>query len=185
MTLFLYLYLIHFLADYAFQTSALVKYKTDHFLGVILHTTVHLVALLVVLSPFMPNGRLLSVIAIIYVTHIMMDQSKVTLNKAHDKYIRLFYFLDQAAHLSIATACAYWLGPLMPKHLGGTALALYTNQMLVLYLLTLVLSTYFYDVTCYFVRQEYLKKPYIRDYRTMLMNAGIVTVAFGVYWLVY
>lgn len=183
MSLLLYFFLIHFVADYAFQTSELVKYKTEHFLGVVLHTTVHLVTLLIVLSPFLPNNRLLTAIAFIYVTHIMMDQSKVTLNKAHDKYIRLFYFLDQAAHLSIATACAYWLGPLTPKYLTGMALELYTNQSVTLYLLIMVLVTYFYDVTRYFVHQDYIKKAYTRDYRTMLMNAGIVTVAFGIYWI--
>ncbi|MBU0705843.1 DUF3307 domain-containing protein [Patescibacteria group bacterium] len=185
MTLFVYLYFIHFLADYTFQSSAIVKYKSEHFLGVVIHTTVHLLLLLIVLAPFLPDNKVWLSIGVIYVTHIMMDQTKVTLNRVRARYIRFFYFADQIAHLLIATACAWYIGPLMPKYLTGQALSLYTSQSFVLYLLILTLVTYFYDVTRYFVRRDYLKKPYRRDYRTMLINAGIVTVAFGVCWIAY
>ncbi|MFH0838461.1 MAG: DUF3307 domain-containing protein [Patescibacteria group bacterium] len=185
MSLFLYLYLIHFLADYTFQTLAIVRYKSEHFLGVVLHTTVHLLVLLIVLAPFLPDNKVWLSIGVIYITHIMMDQTKVTLNRVRAKYIRFFYFADQIMHLLIATACAYYIGHLTPKYLTGQALSLYTNRSFVLYLLILTLVTYFYDVTRYFICREYLRKPYQRDYRTMLKNAMIVTVAFGVYWLAY
>ena len=83
----------------------------------------------------------------------------------------------------IVTACSYYVGPLSPKYLTGMPLALYSSQSVVLYLLILMLVTYFYDVTRYFVKQEYKKRPFKRDWRTMGINAGIVTIAFAVYWL--
>jgi len=185
MSLLLYFYLVHFLADYTFQSTSLVKYKSEHFLGIVIHSTVHLITLLVALAPFLPNNKVIIAIAVIYITHIMIDQSKVMLNRKYPKYIRSFYFLDQIVHMIIVTACAFYVGLLTPNYLSGELLQLYSSQSFLLYLLTLVLATYFYDVTCYFVKKEYLKKPYKRDYRNMLLNAGIVTVAFGLYWLVY
>ena len=185
MSLLLYFYLIHFLADYTFQSSSLVKYKSEHFFGIVIHSTVHLLTLLVILSPFLPNNRVWTSIAVIYVTHIIIDQSKVSLSKTYPKFIRFFYFLDQILHLIIISACAYYIGLLTPQYLSGWALSLYSNQCFIMYLLVLVLVTYFYDVTCYFARKQYEKAPYKRDYRTMLTNAGIVTVAFGIYWAVY
>lgn len=184
MSLLFFFYLIHFLADYPFQSSALVKYKSEHFLGVFIHSSVHLLTLLVVLAPFLPNNKLWAAIGIIYLTHIIIDQAKVMLNKAYPKYVLFFYFLDQITHLVIVTACAFYVGLLTPQYLTGVALDLYSSQTFVMYLLILVLSTYFYDVTCYFVRGRD-KEVFRRDFKTMLKNAIIVTVAFGVYWLAY
>ncbi|MBN2306736.1 DUF3307 domain-containing protein [Candidatus Peregrinibacteria bacterium] len=185
MSLLLYFYLVHFLADYTFQSSCLVKYKSEHFFGIVIHSTVHLLTLLAVLAPFLSDSKVWTAIAIIYVTHIIIDQSKTVLNKAYPKLILFFYFLDQAVHLLVVTACGYYVGLLTPKYLTGTALTLYSDQSVVLYLLILVLVTYFYDVTRYFVKKEYKKKPFKRDWRTMGMNAGIVTIAFGLYWVLY
>ena len=183
MSLLLYYYLVHFLADYTFQPSRLVRYKSEHFLGVVIHSSVHLLILLIVLAPFLPDNKVQATIAVIYVTHILIDQSKIMLSRMYPKYTRFLYFLDQAVHILIVTACSYYVGSLTPKYLTGTALALYADQSVVLYLLLLVLVTYFFDVSRYFVKQEYKKGPFKRDWRTMGINAGIVTIAFGIYWL--
>lgn len=182
MSLLLYFYLIHFLADYTFQPSKLVQYKIEHFLGIVIHSTVHLITLLFVLSPFLPNKRVFTAIGVIYVTHILIDQTKVSLSKVYPKYVRFFYFLDQIVHLIIVTACSFYVGLLTPQYLGGTVLKLYSNQSFILYLLILVLVTYFFDVTRYFVRRNF-KKPFKRDWWGMGINALILTVVFGIYWL--
>lgn len=182
MSLFILLYFIHFLADYTFQWTALVKYKSDHFLGVLLHSTIHLVTHMVILAPFLYNKKVWLAIAVIYLAHIGLDQSKMELNKADPKHIKLFYFVDQAIHLTVISVCAWFAGKPEPHYLTGWALDLYTNQSIALYLLALALCTYFYDVSRYFVRMKTLNEEYLRDYKTMLMNAGLVTVAFGIYW---
>lgn len=185
MNFLLYFYLAHFLSDYPLQSNAMVRYKRKSFWGVLLHSTVHLVSLLVILSPFLCNWRVWLAIAIVYASHNIIDQTKVALDKANPKRARINYFVDQLAHWTFILLAATVAGELAPKGLTGWALEFYTNQTFFLYLLVMVLSTYFYDVTRYFIRLKMFTEELHRDYRTMLMNAVIVTVAFGVYWAAY
>lgn len=183
MSFLIHFYLYHFLSDYPFQSSALVKLKQERFLGVFLHTGIHLVTMLVLFFPLLHIQEVQYGIAFIYITHNIIDQIKVSLDKANPKHARLLYFLDQFAHWTIIYFTASYIGKVSPE-LSGQALALYTSDTLFLYLLVLVLSTYFYDVTRYFVLLK-MNKPFKRDYKTMLRNAVIVTIAFGIYWVGY
>lgn len=186
MTLFIYLYFIHFLADYTFQWTALVRYKSRHFLGIVLHSSIHLAAHLVILAPFLHDKKVLTAIVGIYIAHIIVDQSKLELNKKADpKQLRLFYFTDQAIHCAIITVAAWYVGKTEPRLLSGWVLEIYTEPGFALYLLSLTLVTHFFDVSRYFYRLRMNKEEYKRDYKTMLINAGIVTVAFGIYWMAY
>jgi len=185
MSLLLYFYLVHFLADYTFQSSCLVRYKSEHFFGIVIHSTVHLLTLMLFLAPFLPNKRVLEAIAVIYLTHIVIDQTKVLLNKMYPKYMRLFYFLDQGVHMVIVTACSIYVGRLIPSYLGGDVLEIYSNQSIVLYFLVLILATYFFDVSRYFVKRHYKKRAFKRDWPGMGINAGIVTLIFALYWLAF
>lgn len=185
MNFILYFYLAHFLSDYPFQSTTLVNYKQKSGWGVLIHTLIHLLSMLVLLSPFLDNKKVWVAIGIIYVTHNLIDQTKVQLIKKSLKHIKLFYFLDQLIHWTIIFLAAHYVGQLTPHFLTGAALKLFTSQILSLYLLILVLSTYFYDVTRYFVLLKKKSKAFKRDYRTMLRNAVIVTAGFGVYIMAY
>ena len=182
MNYLIHLYLTHFLGDYAFQPSKLVAFKQRSLWGILLHTSIHLITLLIVLAPFLYLTKVWVAIAVIYVTHNIMDQTKVTLDKAHPKKQTFFYFFDQVFHWSVILGMAYYMGDIEPN-LSGKWLEFYSNQTLFLYFLVLILSTYFYDVTRYFVLQK--KTPFKRDYRVLFINALIVTVGFGVYWIAY
>lgn len=182
MNFLLHFYLAHFLSDYPLQPNALVKFKQKSFLGVFVHSTVHLVMMLIILAPFLYNLRALAAIVAIYISHNIIDQTKVSADKADPKRARRNYFLDQFAHWSAIFASVWCTGPLVPR-LSGRMLELYTNQTIFLFLLALVLSTYFFDVTRYFVKLKMFKEEFKRDYGTMLTNAGIVVVAFGLYWV--
>jgi hypothetical protein len=184
MNYLLYFYLAHFLSDYPLQPSALVKYKRKHFLGVFIHSTVHLVMMFIILMPFLYNVRAVLAIIAIYISHNIIDQTKVSADKANPKKARLNYFLDQFAHWSVILISVWCAGPLIP-HLSGRPLELYTDQSIFLFLMALTLSTYFFDVTRYFVRLKMFKEEFERDYKTMLINAGIVTAAFGIYCTAY
>lgn len=183
MNFLVHFYLYHFLADYPFQSGKLVRLKQKRFLGVFLHTGIHLITMLVLLFPLLHIKEVQYGIAVIYITHNIIDQIKVALDKANPKYARLLYFLDQFAHWTIIYFSARYIGDVTPE-LTGQALSLYTNNTLFLYLLVLVLSTYFYDVSRYFVLLK-MDKPFKRDYKTMIRNGIIVTIAFGIYWLAY
>jgi len=183
MSLIIYFYIAHFLSDYPFQSGKLVKFKQEHYFGVLLHSSVHLASLLVLLMPVLHDKRIWSAIALVYITHNIIDQTKVKLDKENPKHARLLYFLDQFLHWGILYV-AFKISEGAIPSLTGKALEIYTNETLWLYILVLVITTYFYDVTRYFVKLQ-MKNPFKRDYKTMLRNAVIVTVAFGVYYLAY
>ena len=187
MNLILYFYLIHFLADYPFQPNSLVQMKKRGYWGVLIHCIIHLIVLVVILMPFLNTIEVWIGIGIIFGTHNIIDQAKVYLDKKYPKQSFLLYFLDQAVHLIIITGVALYVLNIMPNFPNDYLLApYYINQSIILYLLILVLVTYFYDVTRYFVLKNFWKKKvasYKRNYQTMLWNVLITTVAFGVYWL--
>ena len=182
MNYLIHFFLVHFLADYPFQPGALVKLKKERYLGVLIHTLIHVLILLVVFFPLLHFKEIWIAIILVFVTHNIIDQTKITLNKKYPNQTLSLYITDQVIHLAILTGIAYYVGN-PTTNLTGKWLELYTNQCLLSYLLVLVLVTYFYDVSRYFV----LKKPtpYKRDYRTMMINAMIVSVAYGLYWIFY
>jgi hypothetical protein len=183
MNFLIHFYLAHFLSDYPFQPNRLIKLKQEGYLGVFIHALVHLASMLVILSPLLHDKRIWGSIALVYITHNIIDQIKVKLDAADPRHARFYYFLDQFLHWIIIYIAYRIAGDVQPN-LTGTALEIYTNETLWLYILVMVLSTYFFDVTRYFVLLK-TNKPFKRDYKTMLVNGLIVTVAFGVYWLTY
>jgi len=183
MNLILHFLLAHFLADYPFQSGKLVKLKMERYLGVFVHGLIHLITLLVVLYPVLHLRRVQIAIAIIYFTHNLIDQMKVKLDKKDPKHHRLFYFTDQLLHNTILLSVAFYIGIGVPQ-LSTQWFSLYTNPILVAYVLLMVLSTYFYDVTRHFFLLKG-NEPYVRDYKVMMRNAVLVTVIFAGYWWLF
>lgn len=184
MTFLIYFLLAHFLADYPLQSTKLVQLKTQRYLGVFLHGLIHLSVMLLVLFPLLHDQKIWTAVAIVYITHNIIDQTKVQLDKNNPGKARFFYFLDQFLHWSIIVAVSFYVGSIQPD-LTGQSLGIYMNNTLVLYLFCMVLSTYFYDVTRYFIKLKKGLPHYHRDYKTMFRNGLIVTLAFGIYWLLY
>jgi len=181
MDLFIHLLLTHFLADYPFQSGALLRLKFRTYWGVLLHCLIHLASMVALLFPLLHNSRVWVGIAVIFFTHNLIDQIKVTLDKKYPRYHLAFYAGDQIAHWLVVGGVTLAVGPVLPQGWGAD---LYQNTLLFVYLLALVISTYFYDVTRYFLNlPKRGKKPYRRDYPRMLKNALIVSVSFFLYTL--
>jgi hypothetical protein len=184
MTPLFHLFLAHFLSDYPLQPSGLVKLKNKSFWGVLIHSAIHLAALIIIMLPFLYVRNLLIGIGIIFVTHSVIDWSRISFEKKY-KYLKLpLYFLDQVLHLLIIALIAYWVGVPAPKLPAGW-MWFYADRSVVVYILILILVTYFYDVTRHFLLTRKKPKPYVRDYRMMLRNVFIVSIAFAVYWMTY
>lgn len=185
MDITLHLILAHFLADYPLQSDGMVAYKSKHFVGIVLHSLVHVLTSILLGLPFILQGNFWFAIALVFVTHNILDQSKVWAQRRFRKVNRfIFYVLDQIAHLAVIIGSSWiWLRNLSPDF-GDHWLKVYQNTTLVLFLLVLVLVTYFYDVSRWTYRNALKPQPYIRDWKMMGWNALIVTVAFGVYWLI-
>jgi len=182
MAFLIHLLLAHFLADYPLQSGRLVALKMKRFLGIFIHGLVHLVVLLLILSPLLHGGRTWGAIVIIYITHNLIDHFKVKFDGSDPRHHRFFYFFDQVLHWSILVGSAYYLGDVAPN-LSGQFLEWYTHPTLFLYLLLMIVSTYFFDVSRYFLTQNVNKVVYKRDYKFMFINGGVVTVAFALLWL--
>ncbi len=184
MDITLHLILAHFLADYPLQSDGMVAYKSKHFLGIVLHSLVHVLTSVLLGLPFVLQGNFWLAIGTMFVTHNALDQGKVLIHRHFKKANRfLFYVLDQIGHLAVIVGTSWlWLRNLTPD-LEGHWLAIYQNSTLIDFLLVLTLSTYFYDVSRWTYRNSKKPQTYIRDWKMMGRNALIVVVAFGAYWL--
>jgi hypothetical protein len=180
----LHLLLSHFISDYPLQSGALVKMKLRSVLGVFLHCLINLLVLIIVLSPFLRMQKVWIVIAVIFATHFVIDEVKIILDKKYPGRRLAHYFIDQIIHIAIIACLSIWLAPMSSGATAGL-MSLYYDQSFVSYILILVLVTYFYDITRHFVLTRKTPTPYKRDYRMMLQNAFIVSIAFAVYWIAY
>ena len=180
----LYFLLIHFLADYPLQPNKLIQLKKKSYWGVFLHCCVHLTVLILVLLPFLHLKSVWIGIGVIFFTHNIIDYIKVRLDKKHPDWRLPHYLLDQVTHLVVIACVVAYLQNITPQFIGGS-MDLYLDQSVVLYVLILVLVTYFYDVTRYFIRTRKKQIPYKRDYMTMIRNVFIVSIAFAIYWIAY
>lgn len=180
MNLLIHFFLIHFLADYPFQPNSLVNLKKKSYWGVLLHCLIHLTTLIIVLLPFLHLKKVLIGIAVIFITHNIIDQTKVYLDKKHPKLRLHLYLLDQITHLLIITCASFYIGSVTVPDC-----VFYSDPSVVLYVLLLVLSTYCYDVTAYFIRSRKKAVPYKRNYKLMFWNVFIVSIAFAIYWMAY
>ena len=178
-----HLFITHTIADYPLQNRKLIQFKEKSYFGVLLHTLVHLVVLLIILFPFLYLKSVWIGIGVIFVTHNIIDQTKITLDKKYPDLRLPLYFLDQMLHLVIIAFVALYIGSVTPNL--PEWMSFYTDKTVVLYVLILLITTYFYDVTRHFVRTRKKKAPYKRDYKMMLRNVFIVSIAFAIYWLAY
>jgi hypothetical protein len=175
-----YLFLGHFIADYLFQPGILVAYKKNNFLGILIHGFIHLGVNLMLLSPFLGSKKVLQGILALFVIHMIFDQAKISLQKAHPHWNRFWvYFNDQLAHfISIVVIGIGFMG-YTDAVMKEPFLSFYTNEALLVYLLSLVLTTYFWDVTRWTYENVKKERPYQRDYKMMLQNAALLTVALA------
>ena len=179
-----YLFLTHFLADYPFQPGWLIQLKKKTFWGVVLHASIHLLFAILILSPFLELCEVWLSVGIIFVTHVIIDQIKVALEKKYptSRYF-LIYILDQVSHLAIITLLSvFLLGDLVISFKEGF-LQYYSDQTIIHFLLVLTLATYVYDITSWMYLNAKKLHPYKRNYAMMARNSLIVIIAFVLYWL--
>lgn len=183
MNTLLYLITGHFLADFPLQPTWLVALKKKKLIGILIHTLVHLVVMVLLGFPLWHLGGFWWAVAVIFITHNIIDFTKIRLEKAHPKYRFPLYIADQVSHLLVIFAVYIaWLKAASP--IASEFLSYYyTDPSIISFVLILTLVTYFFDISRHFFLTRHKKVPYIRNYRTMGRNALIVVIAFGVYWL--
>ena len=186
MNIFLYLVLAHFVADYPLQWGDLVELKQRSHLGLALHSIIHIAVALFFLAPFIGDHRIWYALAFLFVTHYVIDYTKVKLHHSFPKWNTFaLYLADQAAHFVVMACIAFYMRDMVP---GAMKLwtAFYSCPSLAIYFIALILATFFYDVTRWTYRHSKNKDlPYKRDCCMMCRNAVIVTVVYIVYYIVF
>jgi hypothetical protein len=120
---------------------------------------------------------------IIFGTHIIIDYSKITIEKKYPRTNKfLIYISDQVAHLIIILLVTKFIG-IVNLGLPWDWVQIYLNGDLITFLIILHLATYFWDVTRWTYINSKKPTPFKRDYKMMVRNGIIVFIAFGVYWL--
>jgi len=181
MNTFIYLLIGHFYADYPFQSSRLAEYKKNHVTGVIIHAGMHFFMTLLVFFPLLGVQGVWVGLVTVFLTHGIIDQTKIFLNKRNPLWTLPLYFIDQATHIGVAYLISQSIGVLNTSAVTSLRF-FYQNDSVALYILLLPVVTYFYDVTRQIIR-HHKGVPFKRDYRMIVQNAVIVTVGFGIYWM--
>ncbi len=169
------LILAHLLADFPFQQRWLAAYKLENFMGVLLHAATHLAIGLLLFLPFLGEGRVWTALLLVSGLHAAIDQTKIRLLKKSRLHPLFLFFADQLLHGLVLAGIGYS----MLRPLTGFPLP-YT---VALYLVILILSTYFYDIALWVYASAKNPRPYVRNLRRMAMNGAIVTIAFVLYWI--
>lgn len=183
MNALLYLITAHFLADFPLQPGWLVAYKKKHAIGAVIHGIVHFAVIILLTFPLWHVDGLWWAIRVIFVTHVLIDLTKIQLEKKHPHWRFPLYVADQISHLIIIYGAYCWLvKDATPKFPEGWV-SYYSDPSVISFVLILALVTYFYDISRHFFLTRKTLKPYTRNYRMMGRNALIVVIAFGVYWL--
>ena len=141
MFLFLRLLLAHFIGDFPLQFDAIFKFKQKGLKGCIPHALIIVACCLALSWPYLGNPLVLVFIGFIGVTHLIQDSIKLKYNTP--KHSFWTYLMDQAFHAG--TMALLFLTPLKdltPPETTNIFTELYNNDMLAVYLIILIFTTY-------------------------------------------
>ncbi|MBI4235109.1 DUF3307 domain-containing protein [Candidatus Peregrinibacteria bacterium] len=106
-----FLILTHLLGDFVLQPTKLVRWKMTSYKGTLVHSLVHFLIGLILLSPFIINGYvwLIGIIFTISLIHFFIDQAKISYDLKHDEKVKPF-IIDQMLHLLAIMLVNFFLG---------------------------------------------------------------------------
>ena len=176
---FLLLVIAHLLGDFPLQTNWVYRQKFRNMQGGLWHAGILLLCYLAVLSPYLVNWQVMLAIICLTVIHYLQDFLKVkfvdkckTIKKIHG------FWLDQAAHLILIIGISFWLDSLK---ISGWQMEESILQFAAIYLIVVLSSTFMWNVICHSQRDDKILR---RDWQGIFIRGGIVTLIFGVIWLV-
>ncbi|NOT32239.1 MAG: DUF3307 domain-containing protein [Planctomycetes bacterium] len=98
----------HLLADFVFQTRAMVEGKRKQPRWLLAHGLEVLLVQALVLLPFCPGLRAVLALVLIALTHVGIDALKVWTEERFGRRL-LWFVLDQLAHLAVLAAACAWI----------------------------------------------------------------------------
>ncbi len=145
--LFSYLVLAHLLGDFVLQPTKLVEWKRKKFMGLLVHSLVHVALNFLLLLPlFLKDWGLLAFISFgIGGVHLFIDRIKISYDYRTDRKVATF-IIDQILHL-LTLIFAYYIISSASIIIPNTPFyAVYGSQKLTTFLVLLVLCTTFYAI---------------------------------------
>jgi len=177
--------LAHFIGDFILQTTWIVQWKHRSWHGLIFHTSLVSLSFIVVLFPYLSDWRVGVAVAINFVLHSLQDQWKIRTAYRWREPLTP-YLIDQLLHISLALILAFWVSDAQPTLDMASPLAeFYTNPLLLVFCLGVVLMSYASDITLYVIQLTHHGSfEYQRNYQGMLIRVAVFSVIFaGLYRL--
>ncbi|UCE27500.1 MAG: DUF3307 domain-containing protein [Candidatus Coatesbacteria bacterium] len=143
----LWLCVAFLVADYPLQTNFVFAFRYKYKYGGIFHVSIHFVMGTVFLFPYLINWQIWVVLVVLNVLHYFID----TVAK---KNIWML-FADQAAHLVLIVAGAFFAAGAIPMALPDTVARYYFSTSLPLYLIGYIVATFAGTIVIYFVKMTF------------------------------
>lgn len=183
----LYFLLGHVLGDFFFQTGTIVQWKYAGVNGIFIHVALVMLALCMVFFPFISLQVVLYILAN-GVLHTFVDIAKVRYDNTYRPKNPLpGFWVDQCAHVGIGLALIpvfFQNGIVLQSWVPKSIELLYNNVPFLLYMLGVMLGSYFFDIYLYLRRRKKGDESgYTRAYYHMLIRITLFAVAYYIVWL--
>ncbi len=178
---FLHLILAHLLGDFVFQSNDLIQKKYKSWTGTFQHVCIIGTFTILAMLPYWHQREAWLIIGTIFGVHFVQDCLKIELDARYNKKKNTFpFFADQILHVTLIYFLSPWLDEVAPLNLPSWLAALYSSEMVVVYLIGAILLSYTYDITLYQFYRQKSKTP--REYKanipSMLRRIAAYSVAF-------
>ncbi|MEK7146561.1 MAG: DUF3307 domain-containing protein, partial [Patescibacteria group bacterium] len=172
MTLLLNLFVAHLLADFVFQSNALIRAKHAGVEGQLTHAAMVTVLLILVLIPYWSFPVTWVLIAMVGATHFMQDVLKISAEKKLKKsWSTLPFFADQLLHGIFLFLAWSFLNELHVMPASGLEAEIFFNEDLSMLAVFLLLISFVLDIVIFqFQRRPKRSQNHRRDYEAMLLR---------------
>ena len=149
----------HLIADFPLQTNWIYQLKSQSWLGVLLHTTIHLVVTAALIQPIQ---RALPLLCVLGLLHFITDYTKVRVQGRHQSP---GFLIDQGAHLLVI----FWLANQW-QHSLGAVLSTSLLWPLLLYASFLGILVFGWVLACDLAQSRWARHDYVQWARTNLLT---------------
>ena len=149
----------HLIADFPLQTNWVYRLKSQSWLGVLLHTAIHLAVTAALIQPIQHALPLLSLLGLL---HFITDYTKVRVQAKHQS---TGFLIDQIAHLLVVFGLAYQWQTTLSSVLAAALLF-----PLLFYAAFLGILVFWWVLSCDLAQSRWGQHDHIQWARANLLN---------------
>lgn len=182
MLFFLYFFIGHLIGDFLLQTSLIVKWKFQSYLGILLHVLLVFAGTAFMFIPYWNSGWVWWGLIINALYHFVIDSGKVWYDQKYKpKSPMLHFWIDQIAHI-LVIVFILWTIPnipsIQPEYFTSTWwFEYYQQKNILIYIAGFLFFSYFADIVHLMHLLTHDKKTvYERSYSSMIIQVTIFAV---------